>query len=285
MKLIKKLNWIILLLIVGGCASINNERKPVTFSDSNAFFRYKKIKPDDFENDGLKLRLYQQNRVLHYIDQLDIFTQIVGKEGIPIKVKKKRKIIFAPGTSLDNFYITTETISEDLSIKSNDKLLMSNRGEILKFVTGEYISDKGKIEIIVWSRTPIFPEQKVNVGDKWSYVEEVKAKLNSFWISRDIEGPEKIIINCKLTGFAEVKGRRCAIIETYALNTKSESYTAMFKTMKLKIKTHLKEKIFFDYKRGLEMARIIKTNSFTTSEDNNFSDISQSQTVSILDER
>ena len=274
-----------LLIFFSGCAVINIEKQPVIFSDTAKILKCETLEPDGYEQEGLKLRLYQQNMVLHYFDQLEIFNQIEGKEGIPVKIKKTRKIIFAPGTSLDNFYITTETTSPDLTLKSSDKLLMSNRGEILEFLSGNYKSDKGEIEILSWSRTPIFPENPVKQGDKWYYVEEVKAKLKSFWISRDIEGPEKIIVNCKLTGFAEVKGRRCAVIETYALNTQSESYTAMFKTMKLKIKTRLTETIFFDYKLGLELGRISKTTSFTTSEENDFSDVSQSQTISIMDAR
>lgn len=274
-----------LLVWASGCASIDAKRGPIVFTDTREAIADKKIEADAFEQEGIKLRLYQQNKVLKYQDHLQVFTQISGNEGTGIDLKKNRKIIFSPGTSLDNFLITTETESENLTETSQEQLLMSNRGEILKFITGEYQSQKGKIKILAWSRTPIFPKKAVKIGDKWSYVEEIKVKLESFWISRNVEGPEKLIINCKLTGFTLFKGRRCAVIETQAFNTKSESYTALFKTMKLTIKTNITEKIYFDYKRGLELGRITKTNSFTTSQDQSFNDTSQSQSISVIDER
>lgn len=276
---------LILLVSGNGCTSIEAPRRPLVFTDTISLIRTKKLDPDSIEQAGIKLRVYQQNKVLKYQDHLQVFTQISGKEGAGIDLDKTRTIIFSPGISVDNFLITTETQSKNLTDTSKEQLLMSNRGEIQKFIQGEYKTKKGTIQILSWTRTPIFPKKAITVGAKWSYVEEIKVKLKSFWISRNIEGPEKIIVNCKLTGFAQLKGRRCAIIETQAYNTKSESYTALFKTMRLKIKTNITEKIFFDYKRGLELGRITKTNSFTTSDDNNFSDISQSQLISVLDER
>lgn len=271
----------VLLLFITGCASLNTERA-VVFTDVSTVLHYKNVESDAFEKDGLRLRLYQQNKVLKYIDQLQVYTQITGEKGVAVNIDKTRKIIYSPGTSIDNFLITTETKSKDLSETSKEQLLMSNRGEIMKFITGEFQSQKGLIKILSWTRTPIFPEKIIKTGHVWSYMETIKIKLESFWITRNVEGPEKIKVNCKLVGFAELKGRRCAVIETQAVNSKNESYTALFKTMKLNIKTHITEKIFFDYKRGLEIGRISKTSSFTHSEDLSFSDVSRSQSISVI---
>jgi hypothetical protein len=273
------------LFLLPGCASLNKERQEIIFAKTSYLLKYKKLDPNSNEKDGLKLRLYQQNRVLKYNDHLQIFTQIADQEGIEVKVDKTRKVIFSPGTSIDNFLMTTETKSKDLSETSNEQLLMSNRGEILKFIRGEHISGKGRIKILSWSRTPIFPKKTVKIGDSWSYIETIKIKLESFWITRKIEGPDKIKVYCTLKGFAEMKGHRCAIIETRIVNSKNESYTALFKTMKLNINTHITEKIFFDYKRGLEIGRRSNINSFTTSDNMTFSDVSKSQSISVLNER
>lgn len=271
--------------ILTGCASLKQEPKEVVFFPTSGLLKYEKIDPDIYEKGGLKLRIYQQNKVLKYIDRLQIFTQITGQKGTELNLYKTRKVIFSPGTSIDNFLMTTETDSKDLSETSNEQLLMSNRGEILKFIRGEHLSRKGHIKILSWSRTPIFPENAIKTGDSWTYEETIQIKLESFWITRKVEGPEKIKVNCKLTGFAEVRGHRCAIIESRIVNSKNESYTALFKTMTLNINTHLREQIFFDYKRGLELGRISKTDSFTTSEDMQFSDVTQAQSIAVLAER
>lgn len=279
--------WIfcIVLLMFSGCASLQQEPKKVVFFPVSELLRFEKIEPELYEKEGLKLRIYQQNKVLKYNDRLQIFTQITGQKGTELNLNNTRKVIFAPGTENDNFYMSTETDSKDLSEKSNEKLLMNNRGEIVEFVRGELLSRKGHIKILSWSRTPIFPEKAVNVGDSWTYDETIQIKLESFWITRKVEGPDKITVKCKLTGFAEIRGHRCAVIETRIVNSKNETYTALFKTMTLNIKTHISEQIFFDYKRGLELGRISKTDSFTTSEDMQFSDVTKSQSVSILEER
>ena len=274
-----------LLTLLAGCASLNTEPQTIAFTNVPDILHYKNLEPNSFEKEGINLRWYQQNKVLEYLDQLQIYTRITAGKGVAVNVDKTRKVIFSPGTAIDNFLISTETKSKDLTETSSEQLMMNNRGEILKFITGEFQSRKGLIKILSWTRTPIFPEKPVKIEQSWFYIETMKIKLESFWLTRKVEGPDKIKVHCKLVGFAELKGRRCAVIETRAVNTKNENYTALFKTMKLNIKTHLSEKIFFDYKRGLEIGRISKTDSFTISEDLSFSDVSKSQSISLLNER
>ena len=130
----------IVLFMLAGCASLNKEHKEVIFTKTSYILKFKKIDPDVYEKEGLKLRLYQQNKVLKYSDSLQVFTRIAGKKGNELKVDKTRKIIFSPGTSIDNFLITTETRSKGLAETSTEKLLMGNRGEIIEFFKGEYLA-------------------------------------------------------------------------------------------------------------------------------------------------
>jgi hypothetical protein len=274
---------VVFITLFIGCSTLNMERKPVKFTSYNNTIKFKTLEPDELEKKGVLLRLYQQNKVLEYLDIVELYAQIGENDnGIPFKSKKQRKIFYSPGMSIDDFEIKTETKGEELDEVSVNVLMLSNRGEILKFIKGEYGTSKGKLNIIDWSREAIFPKEVVHIGDSWSYTEKMNIKLNSYWLSRKVNGPDEIKVTCRLTGFAEVDGHRCAVIESVAISTKNESYTALFKTMNLTIRAHITEKIFFDYKRGLELAKVTKTVTSSFSKDMTFSDISKAQTISIL---
>ena len=266
-----------------GCTSFKMNLKPVSFTPYSKLIKFKKIEPNEQEKNGILLRLYQQNKVIVYTDFMELYTHINEDDnGLYFSEWKRRKITFSPGLSIDDFELKTITESSQLNEVSENILLLSNRGEILKFVKGGYNNPKGTLTITDWKRSPIFPEKKVKIGDAWKYTEQMKLQLKSYWISRKVTGPDEIEVLARFTGFSEVNGHRCAVIETMAFSNKNESYTALFKTMNLTLRTHITEKIFFDYKRGIEVARVTKTvtNSFT--KDMSYSDMSKSQMISVL---
>ena len=273
----------IIVSVFVGCAGLSVNSQPVDFTSYNKVIKFKTLEPNELEKKGVLLRLYQQNKVLKYQEILEMYAKIdENDEGIPIKSKNTRKIIFSPGISIDNFEIKTETKVENSNDISSNTLILGNRGEIIKFISGEYGSSRGKLKINSWTREPIFPEKPVQIGDSWSYTEKMNVKLSSYWITRKVNGPDEIKVNCRLTGFAEIQGHRCAVIESVAVSTKNESYTALFKTMNLTIRAHITEKTFFDYKRGLEMAKLTKTVTSSFSNDMTFSDLSKAQTISVI---
>jgi hypothetical protein len=271
------------LFLAVGCTSLKMNLKPVSFTPYSKLIKFKKLEPDEQEKNGILLRLYQQNKVIVYTDFMELYTHInEGDNGLYFSEWKRRKMTFSPGLSIDDFEINTETESTQLNEVSENILLLSNRGEILKFIKGGYNNSKGTLTITDWNRSPIFPENSVKIGDAWKYTEKMKLELKSYWITRNVTGPDEIEVVARLTGFAEINGHRCAVIETMAFSNKNESYTALFKTMNLTLRTHITEKIFFDYKKGIEVARVTKTvtNSFT--KDMSYSDMSKSQMISVL---
>jgi len=285
LKLLQLSSVLIFLFLLSACAGFKMNLKPVSFTPFSKIIKFKKIKTENIVKEPILLRLYQQNKVLEYSDFLELYTHINEEDnGLYFSEWKNRKMIFYPGISIDDFEIKTETRSSQLKEVSENRLLMSNRGEILKFIKGGYHNSKGNLTITNWERSPIFPEKPVEIGDSWKYSEKMRIKLKSYWITRNVTGPDEIEVVARLTGFAELNGHQCAVIETMAFSNKNESYTALFKTMNLSMRTHITEKIFFDYKRGMEIARITKTvtNSFT--EDMSYTDMSKTQMISILKE-
>ncbi len=273
---------ICLAVFFSACAGIKTERREVFFADPGTALAYKALDPDELESEGIKLRVYQQDKLLDFDDTLTVFTRVQDGKGDAVELNKKRTVIYSPGRSIDDFLVTTETTCGQLSEKSAEQVIMSNRGELLEFIRGEYKSRKGGIKILSWEREPVFPEEPVKVGDEWSYNEKIQLELKSFWITRNVEGPESIKVNCKLAGFVEYNGRRCALIITRAVDNRDESYTAMFKTMKLNIRSIVSQALLLDYKRGIFPASITDTKSFSSSDDQTFFDESASRAVSIL---
>jgi len=273
------------VILLAGCASLDMNLKPVSFTPYSKLIKFKKVDPDESEKDGVLLRLCRQDKMIVYTDFMELYTHINEDDnGLYFSEWKRRKVTFSPGLSIDDFEIKTVTESSQLDETSENILLMSNRGEILKFVKGGYNNSKGTLKITDWKRSPVFPEKKVKIGDSWKYTEEMKLELKSYWITRNVKGPDEIEVVSRLTGFAEVNGHRCAVIETMAFSNKNESYTALFKTMNLTLRTYITEKIFFDYKQGIEVGRVTKTvtNSFT--KDMSYSDMAKSQMISVLKE-
>ncbi|MBN1863921.1 MAG: hypothetical protein JW808_03375 [Victivallales bacterium] len=275
---------ICLAFFFSACAGIKTERREVFFAEPKTVLGYKTVEPDKLESEGLRLRVYRQDKLLEFNDTLTVFTRVEDGKGDAVEFNKHRKVLHSPGRSIDDFLVTTETTCDQLSEKSTEQIFMSNRGELLEFIEGEYKSRKGNIRILSWERDPVFPEEPVKVGDEWAYNEKMQIELQSFWITRNVEGPESIKVNCRLAGFVDYQGRRCALIQTKTLDNRDENYTAMFKTMKLNIRSVVSQTLLLDYKRGIFPASITDTKSFSSCGEHQFFDSSTSRTLSLLKE-
>jgi hypothetical protein len=272
------------LVLLSGCASIKREK--VEFINPYTILSVEKTDPDAAELKGVALRLKKQDAPVVYNDIVQVYTQISEGTAIPVNVKKSRKVIFKSGKSPETFQIVTETNTTKSNLREGiEEVEVDSRGQIIKFIKGEFTTKHGKMTFLSHKRSPIFPEKKVKVGDKWSYEEQLEMKFDSSLISRKSEKPDDIKVNCVLTGFALVQGRRCAVIKSRTVTKRVEHYSTLWKEMKFNVNIYVYETLYFDYQRGILAGSITKTDSYSTSEKLDFSDMSRSQSISVIEKK
>jgi len=272
------------LFLSSGCSTIKREK--IAFIDSNTILPVKKTTPDLSEKKGILLRLKKQKNPVIYKDIVQIYTQISEDTAIPVDVRKSRKVTFRDGSTPSTFQIVTETTTSKSNLRQGiEEIEVDPRGQIIKFIKGEFTTKHGKMTFLSHKRTPTFPEKAVCVGDKWSYEEQLEMKFDSSLISRKSEKPDNIKVDCLLTGFVVLGGRRCAEITTRTVTNRVEHYSTLWKDMVFNVKIYVDEVIYFDYKRGIIAGSVTKTDSYSTSEKLDFSDVSRSQSISIIEKK
>ena len=271
-----------LLFFCSGCASL--ERKKVEFLNPYTILPVTRVAPDDSESKGVLLRLKPQPAPVTYREVMQVYTQIKDGTAVPLDITKIQELSFKEGSSSNSFILSTKTnaMGSD-SQTGSEELELDSRGAILNFIKGELTTEYGDMIFLSHKRSAIFPAEPVAVGDKWSYDEEVEFKFDSAFVDRTTKEPDKIGVECKLDGFALFDGVRCAVISTKTITHKAEHYSALWKDMDLDINIYANEIIYFDYKHGLVLGRTMKTDSYSTSKSPEFSDISRSQSVSIIE--
>ncbi|MEM4247977.1 MAG: hypothetical protein QXH80_01810 [Candidatus Nanoarchaeia archaeon] len=256
----------------------------VRFEEPTKFLDIKNSEPTPQEALGITLRFSKpKNGKLEYIEKTQIFVQIEKKEGLPISFATRNEQIFEDGKTGDSWLLRNITTVEDSpEQKSDTEIEMNSRGEILRFIRGEHMTKDGKLIIQDWKREAIFPDFPVKAGDKWKYKESIDTKLHSFWIKRENESPDSVEVACTLEGFADVNGKRCAIISSRIKSVKEEKISAIFKKIQLRVTSFGTEKMYFDYKEGCMIGKIVETKHFTISAKGDFSDYTESQTITVL---
>ena len=271
-----------LLFLCSGCASL--ERKKVEFINPYTILPVTRVAPDESESKGVLLRLKPQPHPVTYREVMQLFTQIKDGTAVPLTMTKQEELSFKEGSSSDSFILSSRTkVLENDSQVGSEELELDSRGTILNFINGKLKTEYGDMVFLSHKRSAIFPTEPVSIGDKWSYDEEVDMKFDSAFVDRTTKEPDKISVECKLDGFALFDGIRCAVISTKAITHKLEHYSALWKDMDFDINIYANEMIYFDYKRGLVLGRTMKTDSYSTSKSTEFSDISRSQSVSIIE--
>lgn len=282
----KKIYNIIILTIIfiAGCATLQMKFEEVRFEEPTKFLEIKNSEPTPDETFGIMLRFSKpKNSKLEYLEKTQIFVQIEKKEGLPISFTTKNEQIFLDGKAPDSWIVRNiSTVEDSPDQKSDTEIEMNSRGEILRFIRGEHMTKDGKLIIQNWTREPIFPDFPVKPGDKWKYKESIDAKLDSFWIKRENESPDSAEASCVLEGFADVNGKRCAVISSRIKCVKEEKISAIFKKIQLRVTSFGTEKMYFDYNSGYIIGKIVETKHFTISAKGDFSDYTESQTLTIL---
>jgi len=269
--------------LFAGCATMELKRSKIYFVDTDKVLPYEKVEPNALEKKGVLLRI-KPAESLHYRDKIQVFAQVIGDTAVPVDIEKTRTVIVSkPEDAKEKGYkVVVLTKAKDGADVGKEVFYEDARGKLLKFVSGVFERDAGKLKILSRSRGAIFPEEKVKIGDKWSYEESMSSEMQGTWVSQKSESPTKIKVKCELNGFAVVNGRRCALITATTVSSGKQEYHAFWKQYTVKIDIYAKETVLFDYERGVEVGTITKSDSFSVSEDGGFSDISKTLAISKL---
>jgi len=271
-------------VFLSGCATIHREK--IAFINPSTVLLAEKTSPNEIEKKGVVLRFKRQEKPIIYNDIVQVYTQISGETAIPVDVRKSRKIIFKKNRSPEVFHIVTETTTTKSDLRQGiEDMEVDSRGQIVKFIKGEFTTKHGKMTFLSHKRSPVFPDKKVVVGDKWSYEEQMEMRFESSLISRKSEKPDEIKVDCILTGFTVLQGRRCAVITSRTVTKRIEHYSTLWKDMTFNVNIYVDEILYFDYQQGIIAGTVTKTDSYSSSEKLDFSDVSRSQSISIIEKK
>lgn len=269
------------ILLWPGCAGLTSRIAPVNFEDPSTRLGVTSVQPNAKEQAGLMLRLLPPagNR-RSSTEETAIYTGVQNGKGSLIKIIQNNTETYRPGSRPDTYRVRTEAAFQGFSGAILEEVEMSQLGEIVKFIQGKHDSKNGKFTITKWARTPMFPEHAVKIGDSWSYQEAMSLKLDSFWVKQTDPAPYEMKATSLFTGFAEVRGRRCAVIETTADQIQTERLKVLFKNITLYIRAKVRETAYLDYQTGEVAARTARVQTYTNSADTKVNDFSLSQTIS-----
>ena len=272
---------VMVILFMSGCAGLNGRVGKVGFEDPFTRLGIVTVPPNAEEQSGVELRLFPPaGNFKKTVEETTLYTRIHDGQGSEVKLNQTTKEFYRSGSFQDSYVVRTESTFQGYGGNSLEEFEVSRRGEILKLIQGKHDSKDGKFTITSWTRTPMFPMSPAKVGDTWDYEETMSLRLDSFWIKQTETSPYKIKAQCRLAGFAEVKGRRCAVIESVAYQIETQRFKVLFKNITLYIRAKIQETCYWDYKTGTEVARISKTQATTSSADSSVNDQSLSQTLS-----
>ncbi len=177
----------LLALSLSACASLSLRRSKIVFMDPKSILPYEPDEPTDEEKGGVLLRLKPSRNALTYEDAIQIFAQIEKDTAIPLEMNKRRTVTYAEGDKPGVFKSVVETFNDDGTKLGEEGFMETPRGGIVRFLKGELESKSGKVTILSHAREAIFPVKKVRIGDKWSYEETLRTKVqgvgdySAFW--------------------------------------------------------------------------------------------------------
>lgn len=212
-----------------------------------------------------------------------MFVRIEGKKGYGTEFTRRILHTFRNTDSKRKWIVKSDSsLIDKPPEKALEEFEMTDRGEILRCIKGETSTKHGKVTIKEWTRSPFFPASPVKPGDKWTYDEKMKTELDSFWISRESKMPDSVHATSTFKGFAKLRGRICALIVTNAVQKKRDTLETLMKKLTLNVTAYVNETLYFDFRKGVIVGRKVNTDVFSMSDDLSYSDMSKSQTVTIL---
>jgi hypothetical protein len=238
-----------------GCSGIwSNTGMPLVIREKVEFptpangLKYPLTTPTSEEENGVLLRCKPQTRKFKYNSQFIMYTNVVNEKGYKQTQKSSEIVRFLPAPDGTNLIREGET-SFGLVGGHRQRLLMTPRGGCLKnlgmkltgfggmttrLLAGDQLSS---FEIEGSDR---FPEEAVKIGQTWTSDSHQQAKYSYqaskfFW---------------RLSGFAEVRGRRCAVLQGTDVGIGGTAGKLNFTTETISARRTV---LYFDYERGLDV--------------------------------
>ncbi|MFC1809839.1 hypothetical protein ACFL3D_07015 [Candidatus Omnitrophota bacterium] len=273
---------VVLGIFISGCASLTSQTAPVAFEDPHVHLGIQEVEPTAQEDAGIVLRYqYPEKGVRTYEEEMVLFNGISGDTGKKTTLTKTHTDIYLPGTQKDTSLITSETVFLGEKEKIYTTTEVDNRGAILSLHEGRHKTPVGLFTVTEWKRSSVFPQEAVRIGDTWTYEETMALAIKS-WFVKDLDNtPLTVRARNTLKGFALLKGRRCAVIETVALENRPYRFKILFLTIAITMATRIDDTLYFDYATGEEIARITKAHSQTMHEDGRMLDELRMQGVTV----
>ncbi len=271
------------LVLLGGCIGFPLKSSEVVFINPYQYLGVIPVAPNKEEKAGIQLRLkpsYQKIEQFH--EETTLFAKIQNGKGVQMQLVMDRTDRYATTEKQGVYRLLSETTIENQGGKLIEEKDLNERGEIVRLIRGTHRSKIGTFEVMRWNRQPIYPEREVKIGDQWNYEELLEVRLKSAWVKEVDPEPFQIQARSILKGFAIVKGRRCAIIETSSLQSRKEHLKLFFKKLIFNMESQIQQTIFLDYEAGHVIATITQIHSRTTGINVVMDDEGQSQSISYV---
>lgn len=253
-----------------GCAGLDFHIADVTFENPLLRLGVVNASPNAQEQSGVLLRLKPPAaNILKSREETTLYALIPDKEnqGIQVKLTEAQTSLYSPGSRPDTYRIRSESLVEKQNGAVLDKLIdeleVTDRNEIVRLIQGLHDTKSGKFNVSHWTRTPVLPEKPVKIGDVWNYEESMTLVIDP----KTPPSQHKFEAQSKLVGFAEVKGRRCAVIETEAKEIETQRSKVFFKNRILYNRATVRETAYLDYGSHVRVAAITKIQTDTNSTD------------------
>jgi hypothetical protein len=249
------ISLLVLLCSLMSCAMPNIYQAKVSFPVPFGGFSYPPQPPSPEEEGGIVLRYKPYfNETLNYSDQTIHFMRISGDQGQKMVLNHDDSITFSPAEEKDCFIKKTIFKCEELSSTASSTYLISSRGNTLKCIS-EDTSSMVKIKTDSITEDALFPADIVRIGDIWTQNSRIIGSGSALFV--EFKSDYIVKIRWRLSGFATVRNRRCAILEGI-----SECANAGTKNIKIHSKArHVK---YFDYKMGVDVESIESSTSVST---------------------
>ena len=243
------------MVSAGGCPGVWSDsgmpliiREKVEFPVPADGSKYPLVTPTSEEEKGVLLRCKPEPRKHKYKTQMIFFTEVVGDEGYKQIQKSSEIVRFLPADDGTNLIRESE-IKSGLTGGLRLRSLISPRGGCLKsletkptgfiglttrlFAGDQFSSFDNKT-------SDRFPEEAARIGQTWTQVTQQRGK----------QSIQESGILWQLLGFADVRGRRCAVLQGAETGI-SRAHAGPNLTSK--IISRSKTILYFDYERGLDI--------------------------------
>ena len=268
------------VFLTGGCAGFPLKKLPVVFEDPATRLGIVSAEPTQSEKSGIELlMLAPREGKIRSVEEHTLYARIQDGKGLQMKFMMDREDTYKPGSRDDSYILSSKTILRDQKGSLEEEKEITNRGEIVKFIRGYHDSKIGKFRITSWTSSPVLPAGPVKIGASWTYEESMAVRIDSFWLKEINPTPYTTKATSILTGFALIRGARCAVIKTLAHETKREHFKLLFKQVIFDINSSVEETAYLDYAKGIVLAKVTRIASRTLGINVPLNDTGESQAI------